>query len=253
MPKTDHYKAIRKLLEQNQHMHAAGKVFTDFVEMMAISLRNAVDLAGRDEREERYLKIAGEYQKEDLDRFGEAFGHLVMQADKGFDDIVGRLFMDLGLGNDRTGQFFTPYEVCRLTAALSCLDAETKIEKNGFITLGDECVGAGAMVIGVAEHLHSKGINYQHCLCVQATDVDIRAVHMAYVQFALYHIPAVIFHGNCLSRDVWSRWPTPAYLMGGWEWRLRRKDGQGELPEKVAPVAEQLPVISKPETQMALF
>lgn len=252
MPAEDHYKTIKRLLEQNRYRQHTGKVFADFVEMMALSLRNGVDTRGWQEREDRYLKMAGEYTKEELARFGEAFGRLIMQAEKGFDDVLGKLFMELEQGNDRTGQFFTPYEVCRLTAALSCSDAETKIEQNGFITLADECVGAGAMVIGVAEHLHSMGINYQQYMFVHARDVDIRAVHMAYVQFCLYHIPAVIVHGNSLSLEVWSEWPTPAYLMGGWAFRLRaarEKDAMEETPVQViAPVQAK-----KPEGQMALF
>lgn len=252
MPKTDHYKAIKRLLEQNQYRQHTGKVFADFVEMMALSLRNAVDMTGWQAREDRYMKIAGGYSKAELEHFGEAFSHVVMQADKGFDDVLGKLFMELDQGNDRTGQFFTPYEVCRLTAALSCPDAETKIAQNGFITLADECVGAGAMVIGVAEHLHSQGINYQQRLFVQAMDIDIRAVHMAYVQFFLYHIPAVITHGNSISREVWDQWPTPAYLMGGWPFRLREWRKRNEVAP-VVPVVEPLPVINQPETQMALF
>lgn len=249
MPKTDHYKEIKRLLEQNQSRQHLGKVFADFVEMMALSLRNAADMTGCQAREDRYMKISGGYSKAEMEHFGRAFGHVVMQADKGFDDVLGKLFMELDQGNDRTGQFFTPYEVCRLTAALSCQDADTKIEQNGFITLADPCVGAGAMVIGVAEHLHSQGINYQQHMFVHATDVDIRAVHMAYVQFCLYHIPAVIVHGNSLSLDVWSEWPTPAYLMGGWPFRLREWRKQSVVAQ--APVIA--PPVQQPEPQMALF
>ena len=33
---------------------------------------------------------------------------------------------------------------------------------------------------------------------------------MAYIQLALYNIPAVIIHGNTLTVEEWSHWFTPA-------------------------------------------
>ncbi len=34
--------------------------------------------------------------------------------------------------------------------------------------------------------------------------IDIVAVHMAYIQCSLLHIPSVIRHGNSLTNEVWS-------------------------------------------------
>jgi hypothetical protein len=45
---------------------------------------------------------------------------------------------------------------------------------------------------------------------------------MAYVQFSLLHVPAVIIHGNTLSFEEFGRSYTPAHIMGGWAWKLRR-------------------------------
>ena len=59
-------------------------------------------------------------------------------------------------------------------------------------------------------------------LHVTCTDVDLRCVHMTYLQASLLHIPAIVQHGNSLSSEVWSRWYTPAHILGGWAHRLQQ-------------------------------
>lgn len=66
--------------------------------------------------------------------------------------------------------------------------------------------------------------NYQQHMHVVAQDLDEKAVHMAYVQLSLMHIPAVVIHGNTLSLEERARWYTPAHILGGWGWRLARAD-----------------------------
>jgi hypothetical protein len=66
---------------------------------------------------------------------------------------------------------------------------------------------------------------------VVAQDLDLKACHMAYVQFSLLHIPAVVVHGNTLACEERSRWNTPAHVMGGWDWKLRRPEPMRDVPE----------------------
>jgi len=55
---------------------------------------------------------------------------------------------------------------------------------------------------------------------------------MAYVQFSLLHIPAVIIHGNTLSREKFGRWYTPAHIMDGWTRKLLREaEGEHEIQD----------------------
>jgi hypothetical protein len=72
----------------------------------------------------------------------------------------------------------------------------------------------GAMVIACAQALQDMGINYQQHMHVTAVDVDERVAHMAYVQFSLLHIPAIVVVGNSLSLDVRGVWYTPAQHPG---------------------------------------
>lgn len=105
-----------------------------------------------------------------------------------------------------------------------------RIEQRGYLTACEPAVGAGAMVIALAEVIRGMGINYQRHLHVTAIDIDPRAVHMAYVQFSLLHIPAVIVVGNALTLEEREHWFTPAHVLGGWTARLQR-DRPSELVE----------------------
>jgi hypothetical protein len=105
------------------------------------------------------------------------------------------------------------------------------------------------MVIALAREMLSQGVNYQQHLHVTAVDIDIRAVHMTYLPLSLLHVPAVVVHGNTLSVEEWSRWYTPAHIIGGWQWRLRRRAGEDGSHEMApAPAkrisAARLPVFS---------
>lgn len=111
--------------------------------------------------------------------------------------------MALDLGNDRAGQFFTPYPVSQLMAKMLSGDAVQKCKERGFVRMMESAVGAGGMVIATAEALMDEGINYQQVMYVTCIDVDAAAVHMAYVQLSLLHIPAIIIHGNALTLEQW--------------------------------------------------
>ena len=55
---------------------------------------------------------------------------------------------------------------------------------------------------------------------------------MAYIQCALFHIPAIIVHGNSLTVEEWDHWATPAHVLGFWDHRLRK----ARAPQPVATV-----------------
>jgi hypothetical protein len=238
-------KELLKLIESLAYRHSKWQVFADFNEAAAISISNAVDLAHREERESRYMEIIKRYTKEELAKFPQMLAHLVeaLEAEPG--DVLGKLFHELELHNKWTGQFFTPYDLCRMMAKMTIgepAELEAKMSERGFVRAAEPAAGSGAMVIALAQEMREAGINYQKHLHVTATDVDLKCVHMAYLQFALLHIPAVIIHGNSLSLEEYSRWFTPAHIMDGWNWKLRREAVAGETHEiEAAPQPEQRP------------
>jgi hypothetical protein len=72
------------------------------------------------------------------------------------------------------------------------------IEERGFMIAQEPAVGSGAMIVALAEAIRDAGFNYQQLLHVAAVDIDRRAVHMAYIQFSLLHIPAIVPVGDSL-------------------------------------------------------
>ena len=250
-PALDHQKELVKLIHgASSHRHH-WQVFTDFCEMGAIALSNAVDLIHREKREERYLQIVKGYKREELEKFSHGLAHLTMALEDGFTDVLGRTYHDLELHNKWAGQFFTPYDVCRMMAKMTIGDTEdlkARIAERGFVTAQEPAVGSGAMVIALAEAMREAGVNYQEHLHVTAIDVDAKCAHMAYLQFSLLHIPAIIVHGNTLSLEEYSHWYTPAHIMGGWDWKLRRRSEAGGTHQIHAPpTAEAAPVETPPE------
>jgi hypothetical protein len=60
-------------------------------------------------------------------------------------------------------------------------------------------------------------------MLVEAIDLDIKAVHMCYLQLSLLGIPAIVRHGNSLSLEMFSDWITPMYVFGGWWYRKQKQ------------------------------
>lgn len=229
----NHQMELSKILRGLAHRHHLWKVFCDFVAMAAISISNATDKQHAEQREAEYMRIVGQYSKDEANELARGFAHVVMGLECGMHDFLGALFMGLELGDTWKGQFFTPYEVSRLMAAMTLVDkARSQIEGKGFVSVLDPCVGGGAMLVAAAHALMDAGVNYQAQMHAVGVDIDIVAVHMAYVQLSLLHVPAVIYHGNSLSMEVRSVWRTPAHTLGFWERKLRRA---GDSCELIAP------------------
>lgn len=217
-------KELEKLLRENSYRHQLHTVFGDFVEMAALSLSNSADRAQYDAREKRYLDIVGRYNAEEVARFPQMFGCLVMAFEAEMGDHLGRLFMALELGNHWKGQFFTPYALGLLMAQVQFGAAAELVRTRGFVTVCDPCCGAGCLLIAAAQALREQGLNYEEVMHAQATDVDPTAAHMAYVQLSLLHVPAVVVVGDSLRMETREVWRTPAHVVGLWDWRLAKRE-----------------------------
>lgn len=230
-----HAKTIAKRLKSVGYAHDLYRVFSDCMEVMAISISNAVDLSQAAEREARYLAIIKRYDRNTVSMFAQVLGDVCMGLEAGPCDLLGQAFGELEVHNAARGQFFTPFEVCRLMAGLTISDGAAMrqaIQDKGYVTLVEPACGSGAMVLAMAEQFQLRGLNYQKQLHVTAVDLDARAAHMAFVQLSLLHIPAIVIVGNSLTQKCSERWYTPAHILGGWHERL--SNNQGESPQRAA-------------------
>jgi hypothetical protein len=251
-----HLAAMRRLFEGNRMRHDTYILFGDCMEAMAIAMSNAVDLRQRDMREARYLEIVGRYERDIVAMFPQVMAQLAAGLEHERDDLLGALFHDLELHNTARGQFFTPYTVSRMMAEATLGSPEHLrglVEARGFVTAMEPACGAGSMVIALADAMQTAGINYQHHLHVTAVDIDPRAIHMAYAQLSLLHVPAHLIVGNSLSLELREHWYTPAHIFGGWNARLRAA-AAGQIvggPVSPAPRTVQPSARPAPEERVA--
>jgi hypothetical protein len=249
-----HLAAMRRLFEGNRMRHDTYTLFGDCMEAMAIALANAVDLRQRDAREARYLEIVGRYERDVVAMFPQVLAELTTGLDHERCDLLGALFHDLELHNTARGQFFTPYSVSRMMADVTLGSPEmlrSMIEQRGFVTAMEPACGAGSMVIALADAMQNAGVNYQRHLHVTAVDIDPRAIHMAYAQLSLLHVPAHLIVGNSLSLEVREHWYTPAHILGGWSGRLAAAATGERVGFEVSPAPSRAEPIKGPTTAPA--
>lgn len=208
-----------KLIKQLSNKHSTWSVFEDFQAMSALSISNSVDWLHRKKREEQYMEIVKKYDKSELDMFPQMLAYLVNEMEKYSEqptDILGSIFHELELHNKYRGQFFTPQPVCDFMSEITAGDKIEMVDECDYKTVYEPCAGSGAMVLGFAKVMKKYGYDFQRQMLVTATDIDIKCVHMTYLQLSLYGIPAVVIHGNTLSMQEWSRWYTPIYMLNNW-------------------------------------
>lgn len=215
------YSEMQKLIRNLSLRRGVWEVFTDFVQICALSISNSVHTRHFDEREKQYLEIIAKYEKKEQEIFPRMFACLVEAMEyelevHGLTDVLGVLFHDLELHNKWKGQFFTPQHICTMMGKLSIDENDQTIKEQGHVNVCEPCAGSGAMVLGFAQAMKECGHDYCSQLVVRATDIDIKCVHMCYIQLALYGIPAVVVHGNMITLEEWSHWYTPLYILGGW-------------------------------------
>lgn len=249
-PVADPGKRFAGLLERLAYGRSRWQAFEDFVTMASMAMAQT---AGFDPAvEETYLKIVGKYPKEEAQAFPELLGCVVDGLERETCDFLGKTFMELELGNDRMGQFFTPYEVSRFMAE-AVVDGDQlrrEIDRKGFVSLLEPACGAGGMVLAFAEAMRHQGINPQERLFVRAVDLDPVAARMCHVQMSLAGLSGVVSRGNSLTQQMFESWNTP-FLRFNW-WRFRERPATEEAkPEPVVPPRALEPMIlPKPDFQV---
>lgn len=178
-------------------------VFDDFLTLSFSALSNSVCFD--QDIEDEYLRVVAKYTPKQVDVFVELFAILTLAFEKEIGDILGELFMTLGIANNFTGQFFTPFPVACLTAELTASEKDFT-ERQSVL---DPCVGGGSMLLALCKVLLDKGINYQDKLTAVAKDIDLRCVKMTYIQLSLVGVMARVVHGDTLLNKDYASYYTP--------------------------------------------
>ncbi len=254
--KVNHRQELIKLIRQLADKYSAWRVFEDFLAMAATSISNAVDWMHKEQRESTYMEIVARYEKKEIDLFPQMFAHLIEELERQVEnptDVLGWIYHEMELHNKYKGQFFTPQCVCDMMGQISVSENDLGIEQKGYVTVSEPCCGSGAMILGFAKAMALRGYDYQRQMVVTATDVDIKCVHMCYLQLSLYGIPAVVIHGNTITLKEWSRWYTPIYMLNDWIWRQACGNLDRRYPEDEAIKRASDPLYAAIRATQALF
>lgn len=215
------------------YRHNHWTVWTDFVNMSATSIANAVDRDNTrwNRREQSYLASAKRYNHEELDGIAHLFALTVQAlAENPAQDFLGKLYMNLDLGSSCTGQFFTPWHVAEAMARMSFNESLlAEIGTRGYISVNDPACGAGCMLIAFADvcrNVHK--LNYQAHVLFTAQDIDRVVAQMCYIQLSLLGCPGYVIVGDTLTQpsagsalrpreaEGTELWLTPMYFNDLW-------------------------------------
>lgn len=217
------HKEFDKILMDMARYRSRWEVFSDFLSMASISFFNAASFS--QEREEKYLAIAGRYSAEELNQFARLIAITMLALGKQHCDFLGEAFMRNELGNDHKGQFFTPYAISSFISQLSfgnTKEIENIIAQKGYISISEPSCGAGGMIIAADEVLRGAGFT-ENDYWVEARDLDLMACQMCHIQLTILNIPARIIWGNTLSMEVFDVFYTPAYIHNNWNDRISER------------------------------
>ena len=200
-------KAFLDVFGQLTNRHRSWDVWRDFITMFACSISNPLDKEHRYKREKLYSQIVKKYNKQEQELFPELAAQTVLALEENPEqDFLGSIFMSLNLGNEHNGQFFTPYDVCKLMAEVTMDGVVLKVERDGYISISDPCCGAGATLIAgihnAREQLEKANLNYQDHILVVAQDIDEVAALMCYIQLSLLGVAGYVKVENSLTHPI---------------------------------------------------
>lgn len=225
-------KEFLKIFNELCYSRHAWEVWADVITVMACSIANAVDLEpkrheSREAEYERCIRRLGGVEKP-----AELFAILVAALEKNPDqDFLGALYMNLNLGSHWKGQFFTPYNVSRCMAEITTGNCKEQVDKQGWISVCDPCVGGGAMLIAAANTMRRLKVNYNNHVLFVGQDIDRIAGMMAYIQISLLGCPGYVVIANTLTNPIAGDalrprekegqefWYTPLYFSEVWHYR----------------------------------
>jgi type I restriction-modification system DNA methylase subunit len=211
-----HLKEFIHSFDTLSHGHNRGALFSDFAEIAAAATHQVPYHAGRIPKDDAfarierfYMDIIPRYDRPEVEQLTTLYATATLGVVENKADFLGAAYMELEIGNPRSGQFFTPPHVSRLMAEITFAGAAEHIKDKGYITVDDPAAGAGGMLIEAANAVHGQGFDPRSTIVFQATDIDRTCFNMAYFQLSTLDLAGEVVHGNTLTLETWERRPTP--------------------------------------------
>ena len=220
------YSGIVKLFEGLQGRHLLWELWQDAMVLIACAISNQVDSRYRAEREKLYMQTVGRYTREEAAVFPQIFAEIVEQLEKDPEqDFLGDLYMQLDLGSHWAGQFFTPYSVCKMMAAINFRPIADPADVHPIVVNDCACGGGATLIAAAHAFRHSiwaTGLNPQHYLSIQAQDISMVTALMCYIQLSLQGYAAKVKIGDTLADPMTDAddgpniWYTPMWFHPVW-------------------------------------
>lgn len=205
-------KDIIKILESISGKYSVYEVFTDWIRCCALTISNSCQLVHNSiwqEREQMHIDTMKKYTLDERQKMVEMFNMLVETLEAEMSDVLGEIYMDAGMGSKAAGQFFTPFHLSKLCAAMLV----PAPDENGKIIINEPSCGGGGMIIAMAAVLKEQGINYQQVMDVVAQDLDWKGVYMCYLQLSLLGISAICAQGDTLMHPYDPKRTDPSHIL----------------------------------------
>ncbi len=194
----DHQKAFLKIFNSLCGRFNRWQVWQDFVMVTAIEISNATDKQNAPERTKTYQTIISKYSDAEQNKFAELLAEVILGMEQNPDqDFLGELYMLCELGNDASGQFFTPYDVCRCMVEISG-GSDPAAENAGFFSVSDPACGAGATLLAFLNVCKRRNICYHNKVLVVAQDIDFIVGLMCYIQCSFMGCAGYVVIGDTL-------------------------------------------------------
>lgn len=234
-----------KVLNGIDQSKSRTEVFADFCELSYCALAKAASpfTDQKDALEVQYMQVVGRYRDKDDVRKMPALLALALEAiHVGGMDFLGAVAGELGALDARLGQFFTPYHISRMMAEISLKDVVKTIEANGFVTVSEPAVGAGGMVIAVADVIEGLGFDPACHLWVEATELSRTTFYMGFIQINARGVAGKITCGNSLSLETFTSAYTaaaPVFISANGHPFAKQHAAQKQKAAKLATQEEQ--------------
>lgn len=197
--------------------------------------------------EAEYLATIKRYV--DSPRKGSHLAHLstataVLFTELGEPDLLGDIFQG-GITWGEHGQFFTPWEICRLMASLTGQD-----QVGSGSTLHDPACGSGRTLLASAKVAGPLAAARLYT----GMDVDGRCAKMCAVNLALKGLTGWVVHGNSLSMELHAGYLVAPFEGKNFPGMIRKVDPRSLVfaEAKEMPAAVALPAVTrKPEGKRA--
>ena len=225
-------KEFLNVFKRLSYSRNSWQVWTDLISAIACTLSNVTDRTQKhfEAREKEYAQCIEGLGS--VEAMAEILNIIVMALENEPEqDFLGKMYMNLNLRDPWKGQFFTPYNACKIMSQTTLGNVDRQIEERGYISICDPACGGGATLIAAANTLKGSKYNFQNHVLFVGQDMNRVVAQMCYIQLSLLGCAGYICVGNTITNPLTGpvlfprenegqeMWYMPMLQSDVWQWR----------------------------------